>query len=49
MNRRQLLQSAAALALPGVSFAQSSYPHLHCIGFDACKARGNDDKVNGRV
>ena len=45
MNRRQLLQSAAALALPGVSFAQSSYPSKPIRYIVPVAAGGGNDMI----
>ena len=45
MNRRQLLQSAAALALPGVSFAQSSYPYKPIRYIVPVAAGGGNDMI----
>ena len=45
MNRRQLLQSAAALALPGVSFAQASYPSKPIRYIVPVAAGGGNDMI----
>jgi tripartite-type tricarboxylate transporter receptor subunit TctC len=45
MNRRQLLQSAVALALPGVSFAQSSYPSKPIRYIVPVAAGGGNDMI----